>query len=243
MATALLAFVTIGTILLGLTYATRAGASDGRGARSSVPAREMTQRQALDTLVSMGAAGLATITPTHTDASGLADRVTLGTRVAGVDFRYAGKLSSVHDIDPRFAVLLVRLADMLRDRFGVVAIDHLGIFPGAGPPNDVHNRGLAIDFAGAETMAGEKFSVLKDWGQRPSKGSGLFRLEPTDRGAELFSAVYDLATHEATDHIPETGVPSSIGQGSYILTPDHPTKKLAEDHRDHMHLQIGPTYA
>jgi hypothetical protein len=201
-----------------------------------VPARDMSQAQALKALSDFDRTG--TITLRGPDKDGFVD---MNTTLSGVQMQYAGKPLAVTHVDPRFAVLLVRLAQMLQSKYGATVIEHAGIYPGIGSPTDVHNRGAAIDLTGVKTLTGN-YSVAKDWGLARSPNPGHYRLREDDRGYELFKDIYAFATQEAQDD-PSYGnaPPSEIGGHSLIVTPDHPEAALAIKHKDHMHVQIGKT--
>lgn len=151
--------------------------------------------------------------------------------IEGVTFAYCGtgkcNPQGPTHVSSNFALFLARLSAYLNKKYGVIEIDHLGIYPGnPASPGDVHNRGLAIDISGAKTQT-ESLTVKKNW-RHP-----------------IFDAIYDFATKEATDKSenPHTdlGPSSKIGDHSYIITPSHPNPDLAAVHQDHMHIQIGET--
>jgi hypothetical protein len=204
-----------------------------------IPARDMTDAEARRALDAFQAAGQLAYRPS-------ADKgfVDLGTSLDGVQFQYRGQPLPISHVTPQFAVLLTRLSQVARRTFNAVALQHAGIYPGLGPKNDVHNRGSAIDLTGLLTLDEGPIQVLADWGNRPKRGPG-YRLTPDDRGYGVFAALYDFAAREAED---DPGgdrhkAPSHIGDHSMIITPDHPDAQLAAQHRDHMHIQIGPTRA
>lgn len=201
-----------------------------------VPARDMTKEQALKALSLFDGAG--TITLRGPDKDGFVD---MSSTLSGVQMQYAGKPLAVSHVDPRFAVMLVRLAQMLQNQFGATVIQHAGIYPGLGAPGDVHNRGLAIDLVGVKTLNGD-YNVKRDWHDARSPNPGHYRLQDGDKGYEIFKAIYEFATQEAQDD-PNYGnaEPSQIGGHSLIVTPDHPEAALAISHADHMHIQIGKT--
>lgn len=62
----------------------------------------------------------------------------------------------------------------------------------------------------------------------------------------IFRDIYDLAARECTDTNParygNTALPTTIGKASrFILHPDHPNPNLRKNHKNHFHIQIGPT--
>jgi hypothetical protein len=92
---------------------------------------------------------------------------------------------------------------------------------------------------------------LPDW--PPVTGTIEFRLaslpgvDPLAR--DFFADLYAWVASEyqdRTDGPGQTGPSSAIGQGSRIMTPDHPdskpgTKNGREAHHSHVHWQVGPT--
>ena len=89
----------------------------------------------------------------HAKADG---RVDLPATVEGVTFLYGDAPRAALNVDPRFAVFLVRFAKFLHDSWDVTKIYHMGIWP-AGFGQYSHDAGLAIDFAGVQTASGERF--------------------------------------------------------------------------------------
>lgn len=228
----------VGVVVLPLVWA--------RSARAEAPlragyleARNMTPAEARVALDAFAAAGQLAYAPSSDPGY-----VDLGTSLDAVQFQYGGKPVPISHVTPQFAVYLTRLAQILRRGFGALAIQHAGIFPGQGPKTDVHNRGNAIDISGVLTLDDGPIQVLADWGKRPKTGPG-FRLGPGDRGYGMFRTIYDFSAREAED---DPGgdhhkLPSAIGDHSMIVTPDHPDAALASAHRDHFHVQLGPTRA
>lgn len=176
--------------------------------------------------------------------------------VAGV--RYANKLNRsadvIDNVDQRMAVALWRLARWANASSpDVEVITHLGIGHGGPNPDDCHNLGRAIDFAGIEgRLSGRPFAldVLRDWGSRPASAPGTYRLGEDDEPAwELFKRVYAFGTFECEcrgagkDPWP----PTEIGEGGYVICPDYhgagtpDDLRLRQQHSDHIHMQIGPT--
>lgn len=180
------------------------------------PSRALSEEEAIAVLANEGIPAVVV----QRDATHYLVRVpsTLG----GVTFRYIafdadigrGKDRKSEVMNPRLAVMLLRLGKALSDK-GVRYIEHAGIYP--GDPNDpltMHNRGFAADLNGFVFTDGSSLSVLHDW----STKQGFFRF------------VYDVLCAEAE-------CTTLIG-GNFLLTPDHASKKLAEDHKNHFHVQI-----
>lgn len=193
----------------------------------STPARDLSTAEAL------GALGLS--------ASDLVEgRIDLPADfVDGIAYEYCDpkgcKPTTLRRLDPRFAVYLARLAVMLRDDFGATAIRHYGTWPaGKGQPS--HDAGIAIDLSAVVTPSGT-ISVFGDWGSRPKYGPG-FRLQPGDRGHDLFVAIYQFTGEQGDDR--HDGSTTSLGaEDSFIRHPDLRDAKAAALHRDHLHLQAG----
>jgi hypothetical protein len=68
----------------------------------------------------------------------------------------------------------------------------------------------------------------------------------------MFQSIYDWMTGQGSDinhtdrpRRPRATTPpptaSQIGAGSDICNPDHPNPGLRHDHRNHVHVQVGPT--
>jgi hypothetical protein len=185
--------------------------------------------------------------------------------IDGVTFRSRNNPRGrfVDNLDARMVVLLCRLAYRLRTKFGVTEIHHLGIGHGRGGADDCHNTGRAIDFAGVVGIgaggAPYDLDVLRDWGRQPvtmpdgralrdwptSFTATTYRLPAGTLAHAVFSDVYQFGTEQATDTSQRrfaNGAPTTIGRASrFIIHPDHPNQRLRAAHRDHIHMQIGPT--
>jgi hypothetical protein len=244
-----------------------------------IPARDLTRREARDVLVYLAGQGAFTLKPTQSpiqfDSSCTILRPQPSTRITiepavidGVRFVARGnpRQSAISNLDVRMVVGLYRLAQMLRTRWGVTAIGHMGIGQGRGASDDCHNSGRAIDFAGVEGVyRGQQYmlDVQRDWGNQPvTLPNGAqqrnwpadfratsYRLTPGGNALAygLFRDVYELATREFTDTNPQrlgNAAPTQIGQSSrFIIHPDHPSSGLRSQHQNHMHIQIGSTRA
>jgi hypothetical protein len=217
---------------------------------TQVPARALSIGQAKAILAQM----VRDKTITHVEDSPVGPagtRVTLPSTLYGVSFQYLDHPLEIHDVDARFAVLLVRIAQFLAIHYGVMVVRHLGIYPGnPDHPNDVHNMGRAIDLAGFVGSSIGDIDVARDWGEMPAPWSPDatvtgYRLSPQDPGFLFFAALYDFLTKEAadrtSDYVANEGPSTVIGEHSYIVTPDHPTPALRAAHWNHVHAQIGPT--
>ena len=224
------------------------------GARK--PARDMTIPEALDVMRGYARDGVVQILD---EGSGSMPRMTIGPVVAGVRHVYldtSGETprAKIDNLDPRFAVYLVRL-DQLLASMGVDTLGDLGITHGGSNPDDAHNMGRALDLRfirgpGKWSLLHGKqpidLDVLHDWGERPESAVGTYRLRKGDRGFNEFRAIYDFAVREGADRCCghascQEGPPSTIGFASCTLGPDHPSARLRVDHRNHFHLQAGPT--
>lgn len=233
-----------------------------------VPARDLSAGQARDVVVALAVQSEFTIkelkisddfklvTPKAEDAA----RVTIEPNIiAGIPFRLDnGTDFGLKPITLPFAVVLWRMATMLKKDWGAKIIYAGGIgIGGDANLNDCHNQGRCVDFFGADTDFGN-FRVYKDWGLRnfirPDKKVGntwlgytgntfYYRLRhlpspsPNDAAAEFFEAIYQFAQQQCRDM---GGTPTTIGQPSYIMHPDHPDPKR-EAHQNHVHFQLGAT--
>jgi hypothetical protein len=171
-------------------------------------------------------------------------------------------------LDPRNALALIRLCQWLNQGFGVTELYHLGIDgDGSGARTDCHGQGRAIDFCGVKGVRnGLEFvvTVNDDWGtvDTPSTPGGVwqplktnqthFRLDDApghEFERDFFRATYDFITSQWQDHSsgPDgPSDPSTIGTGTFIMNPDHPTSDPGtphgrEAHVNHIHMQIGVT--
>jgi peptidoglycan hydrolase-like protein with peptidoglycan-binding domain len=177
-------------------------------------------------------------------------------------------------LDIRHVVGLVRFAMHMSARWGVTELHHVGI-GGDTVRTDCHGNGRAFDFVGAAgTHDGAPFllTVFNDWKnnsvpnlddrtkpRRPDWPHVTRRLEyrlATLPGVnpfvrDFFADLYAWVAGEYQDRTDGPGqtVPaSSIGEGSRIMTPDHPDSDPApgakdgrEAHDAHVHWQVGPT--
>lgn len=187
--------------------------------------------------------------------------------VAGVVIRYGEAAAAPDHLDPRNALGLVRLCQYLSSEFGVTDLFHLGISGDAsGGRTDCHGQGRAVDFAGAARRVGDdtdfQLTVLDDWGTAYTgytpdgdwpgdTGSAVtYRLGGEGTFAETFFAgVYEFVAGQWQDRsVNPDGedTPTSIGEGSFVMSPDHPTSAPGtahgrEAHKNHLHMQIGKT--
>lgn len=150
-------------------------------------------------------------------------------------------------IDPRLLVLLLRMTEQFPD---IVSIDHAGIYPSGhtAAADETHNRGTSIDFSRFVMSNGTTYDVLRDWGSKPKSGPGM-RLPIGSANRVFFDRMYEFLAGQATD-MPTDGcgfsgsnhfATSTIGDKSFLITPDHGSGSLAAMHRDHIHAQVGPT--
>lgn len=156
-------------------------------------------------------------------------------------WRYTGPL------DLRMVVLLHKLVQHMKKQWGATEIYWGGLGVGR-KSDDRHGKGFAMDFHRAVTERGV-FDVLRDWGkQKVSLRDGrtvakwpetarktYFRLDPRSGPGAFFRDAYDFLTGEACDS-PRS--PTTIGDNSYIVHPDHPSPGLRRTHADHIHLEI-----
>ncbi|QLE55451.1 hypothetical protein [Nostoc sp. TCL26-01] len=187
--------------------------------------------------------------------------------IDGVRFvnRINRKSNLLFNLDVRMIVLLYRLANLLRTKWGVTEIHHMGIGQGSGNAKDCHNTGRALDFAGVVgNYDGQPYTidVLKDWGKQPvtmpdgttqpnwpaNFTQTTYRLNPTNNFLAywIFWEVYTLGTREAADTSTvrngNTVAQTTLGRTSkFIIHPDYPNPGLRRAHQNHIHMQIGPT--
>ena len=61
--------------------------------------------------------------------------------------------------------------------------------------------------------------------------------------AFIFQDAYELVATEGKDTNNPHDPPTKIGTASrYIIHPDHHHTSSRKDHKDHIHMQVGPTY-
>lgn len=173
-------------------------------------------------------------------------------------------------LDARNALALVRFCLWLKETYGVTSLYHLGISGGGvdqdgNPRVDCHGQGRAVDFVGvAGTLDGAPYglTVQDNWAiDTPATpgtdwpvgtGAGVhYRLDEPGQdsfAAAFFRDAYSFITGEWQDRSSgsdDVGG-SSIGEGSFVMNPDHPTsapgtKNGREAHKNHLHMQIGVT--
>lgn len=245
------------------------------GVPQGTAARDMTLEQARDVVVELHRDGLVTLRSGfepkfREDDEGnctliapAAAKMPIGSKVAGIPFKIlegSGAVESyMSDVDPRLVVGLVRFTEMLKSKWNATAILHTGI----------HVEGRGFDFFCAVLPDGDaeqRVCVLEDWGRRkvPKSAGSSEVSESTDwptttsntsyrlnvsgssnDNAQFFLDVYNLFVAEFYD-VDECGSRSEIGQGSHIMTPDHPTSKPGtkngrEAHKNHVHAEMPPT--
>lgn len=180
-------------------------------------------------------------------------------------------------IDVRHAEGLRRLANRMATSFGATEIHHAGV-GGGNPQGENHGQGRAIDLVGVKgNTQGRDYlvTVLNDWAKHtvpnranPAKqrlpdwphvtGTLEYRLDTAPAAdalaRDIFRDLYAFAIAEYQDKTdgPKQALPASkIGEGSNVMTPDHPTSdtriiggKISphgrEAHIGHMHFQVGP---
>lgn len=211
------------------------------------PARSLSWTDAMSMVHDAAAAGKIRIV--HEDGR----TVSIEPHVNGVDLFYMTDAGStqraVERLDPRLLVLLLRLTEWDSK---LAQIHHLGIFPGNNPTDteETHNRATAIDLRKFVFTDGDQLDVLTDWGNK-KKWTGSYRLGIGEKGADWFSDLYDFLATQATDR-PTDGCgfsgdnasgSATIGDRSFLITPDHGDAKLAVAHKNHVHAQVGPTRA
>jgi hypothetical protein len=236
-------------------------------ALQSKAARDLTQEEASDLVAYYGLTGEINLEkPVTFQLNGKPafpkpnEKVTLGLAIAGVAFiadnkdPKVQKLTRTGPLDMRTVVLVVRLSQYLYDSKWRVRIIYWGGLGYGRSSQDRHGQGFALDFHGAMTSRG-RFDVLSDWGNRvitlpngtPAPGNTWpfnmqphFRLDVDDPtgAAEFFYNVYHFFTRQAVDG-PNATHPSSIGDRSQILHPDHPDPGQRPSHQNHIHAEIN----
>jgi hypothetical protein len=146
----------------------------------------------------------------------------------------------------------------------------------SGGRTDCHGQGRALDFGGCSVGGSDLYIYydwgmmpvydMNDPETDPAKKKRLksvewpykdmellYRLEATPPGGNaqaglIFKDVYKLATEQFNDtsKLPKPSTPSTIGQKTYIMNPDHfhsqpKTPHGREAHQNHLHIQIGDT--
>jgi hypothetical protein len=215
---------------------------------TNVPARSLSWAEAMGMVRDAASAGKIEIVR----ESG--KTVTIKPWINGVGLYYMTEAGStqraVEQLDPRLIVLLLRLTEWDKD---LAQIHHLGIFPGKNPGDaeETHNRGTSIDFRKFVFTDGTSLDVFKDWGNKKAWTGRGYRLGLGDWGADWFSDLYDFLAGQATDRPTDgcgfsgdnAGSSPTIGDRSFLISPDHGDSKLAVAHKNHLHVQVGPTRA
>jgi hypothetical protein len=186
---------------------------------------------------------------------------------------YKPVAAPITGMDIRHVVGTIRFAKHVASTWGVTEVHHIGWGADAGR-TDCHGQGRAADLVGvAGARGGAPFllTVFNDWKnhsvpnlddrtkpRRPDWPEVTRQLEYrllTDPSADPFARDFfaDLYAWVASEYQDRTegpnqvDLPSAIGQGSRIMTPDHPdsrplrSKNGRQAHHSHVHWQVGPT--
>jgi Hemopexin len=226
--------------------------------------RDLTLRQANEVMGYLIDQGKFTLNPAQTPYNGPWTAITLPAPTAhvvvkppmldGVTYENViGAATVIDNVDQRMLVALYRLTRWLNASEPTIEkILHLGIGHGKGPPNDCHNQGRALDFAGiVGTSNGLAFTkmILNDWGNLPSNGAPL-RLNPVADPVtyQQFLTAFRFGTFECECNgigSANTWPAKDIGDpGGLVIHPDYvdvPPQVLRPDHKNHIHMQVGLT--
>jgi hypothetical protein len=153
---------------------------------ASKPARELSPQEAFDLVMHLAFHGEIVLDErVKVDGGGKivfprpGQQIRVRTTMAGVDYYHAsgkfnansgsaGAMKDTHFAPtPAFAVVLYRLAKLLRQGWGASQIVWGGVGSGANDKSkNCHDVGTCVDFYGATTTKG-KFDVVADWTRKP----------------------------------------------------------------------------
>ena len=255
---------------------------------NSTKAIDLTDEEAFNLMMYLAVTGeIELADPIKLDAAGNyishkpGQQTRLRTAMAGVEYYRAalpnkgingsaGAVKMPHfEPNPRFAIVLHRLAVRLAQNWGATRIIYGGIGKGSGENAlDCHMNGTCCDLYGAITAKGV-FDVRRDWFYRTvydaagakRKGGGwdrwgdatetYYRLAaspdqsdclPRDFFLDVYTFISEQCMFGSNDISPASFRSLGAIRHGYTLHPDYPNVRKRQGHNDHIHFQTGPAF-